>query len=368
MNSRRFKDGAREEAQESKQFNPAMLRIARGAAGITQTELASLMSVSQGKVSKWEDDLLSPSQEEVERLGRILKRPTELFCQPDQLAGVDTSFLYHRRRRRVALATLNKLHDRINLMRIGVSRLLRNTESLSCRFEHKDIDDHQSPEEIAQLMRAAWQVPRGPIQNLVGLIEAAGGIVIPFEFETDLIDAVSQWPWGMPPLFFMNSSAPAERMRFSLAHEVAHVVMHRIPNPNIEEQADRFASEFMMPAREAGAELQGINLERALRLKFKWKVSAQFLIRKARDVGSISDRRYQSLFAYVSKLGYRKHEPNQIPPEIPTTLRRLVGMHINRLGYRTDNVIELVFSHEAEFNSQYLCDNPRKNGLRLMNG
>ena len=151
MNSRGFKDGpAREKAEVTKQFNPAMLRIAKGAAGITQTELASAMNVSQGKVSKWEDRLLSPSQEEIDRLGRILRRPPELFSQPDQLAGVDTSFLYHRRRRRVNLSTLNRLHDRINLMRIGISRLLRNTESLQSRFEHKDIDDHDSPEEVAQ--------------------------------------------------------------------------------------------------------------------------------------------------------------------------------------------------------------------------
>ncbi len=217
-------------------------------------------------------------------------------------------------------------------------------------------------------MRAAWQVPRGPIHDLVGLLEAAGGIVIPFDFETDLVDAVSQWPWGMPPLFFMNSLVPADRMRFSLAHELAHVIMHRIPGPNLEEEADRFASEFMMPAREARAELEGINLERALRLKLKWRMSAQFVIRKARDVGSIKDQRYQSLCAYISKLGYRKHEPNPLPPETPTTLRRLVGMHVNRLGYRADDVCGLVFSFEEEFNSQFLCENPRKNGLRLVKG
>jgi Zn-dependent peptidase ImmA (M78 family)/DNA-binding transcriptional regulator YiaG len=369
MTSRKFKDGpAREKAEETKQFNPAMLRIARGAVGMTQTELAALMTVSQGKVSKWEDGILSPSQDEIGKLGRILKRPAELFFQPDQLAGVDTSFLYHRRRRRVGLAVLNRLHDRINLMRIGVSRLLRNAEQLPCRFEHKDIDEHDSPEVVAQLMRAAWQVPRGPIRDLVGLIENAGGIVIPFDFETDLIDAVSQWPWGLPPLFFMNCVAPAERMRFSLAHEVGHVIMHRIPGPTLETEADRFASEFMMPARDARAELQGVNLERALRLKFKWGMSAQFVIRKARDVEAITDRRYQSLCAYVSKLGYRKREPNPLRPETPTTLRRIVDMHVHRLGYRPDNVRDLVFSSEEEFENQFLCVSPRQNGLRVMRG
>ena len=41
-------------------FNPDMLRLAQGSQERTQTALAAAISVSQGKVSKWEDGLLTP--------------------------------------------------------------------------------------------------------------------------------------------------------------------------------------------------------------------------------------------------------------------------------------------------------------------
>ena len=49
-----------------------------------------------------------------------------------------------------------------------------------------------------------------------------------------------------------NRHAPAERYRFSLAHEPGHLVLHQSPGDSSvqERQADEFAAEFLMPARD----------------------------------------------------------------------------------------------------------------------
>lgn len=129
------------------------------------------------------------------------------------------------------------IHDHINVLRIGISRLLRNVEELPVQFERMDVDEYKSPEEIARLVRAAWQVPYGPIRNLVAVVEAAGGIVVQCSFGTRQLDAVSQWPRGMAPLFFVNTDNPVDRWRYTLAHEVGHIIMHRIPTSSAEEEA-----------------------------------------------------------------------------------------------------------------------------------
>lgn len=335
-------------------FNPDMLRVARGAQGMTQAELAKALSVTQGKVSKWEDGLLVPSEDETERIAKHLQYPTALFFQQDTVYGFGSCCLYHRKRKKLPVKTLNTIHDHINVLRIGISRLLRNVEELPIQVERMDIDEYKSPEEIARLVRAAWQVPYGPIRSLVAVVESAGGVVVQCPFGTRQLDAVSQWPRGLPPLFFVNTDNPVDRWRFTLAHEVGHIIMHRVPTANAEEEADRFASEFLMPERDVALDLQSITVPKALRLKPRWRVSMQALIRRARDLGAITQRQYTSLFTYLSKLGYRKDEPSPLEPEHPSTLRRLIDVHFSHLGYTISELSELVFCTEERFRAEYL--------------
>jgi hypothetical protein len=52
--------------------------------------------------------------------------------------------------------------------------------------------------------RAYWMLPRGPVANMVALVEDGGGIVVPSRFGTNLLDGLSFRSEGMPPLFFMK--------------------------------------------------------------------------------------------------------------------------------------------------------------------
>ena len=58
--------------------------------------------------------------------------------------------------------------------------------------------------------------------------------------------------------YFLNISKTAERCRFDAAHELAHLVMHRhgptfteesSNENNIEKEANKFASSFLMPRK-----------------------------------------------------------------------------------------------------------------------
>ena len=109
-------------------------------------------------------------------------------------------------------------------------------------------------EEAARLVRELWMVPKGPIDKMIGLLESNGGVVIPCDFGTDLLDAMSQRIDGMPILFFVNVNAPADRLRHTLAHELGHMVLHTITVKSDEEmedrEADAFAGAFLLPADE----------------------------------------------------------------------------------------------------------------------
>ncbi len=174
-------------------------------------------------------------------------------------------------------------------------------------FTRMDIDEHAGDaERVAAFVRASWSMPIGPVRNLVNVIEAAGGLVLKFPFGSPDIDAVGRWPNDSPPLFFINADAPADRVRFSLAHELGHVAMHTSASQTIEAEADRFAAEFLMPARDIGPQLGGMTVEKAAVRKPHWRTSMASLIHRSRDTSRFGQAEYLRLVRRMStwRAGY----------------------------------------------------------------
>lgn len=337
-------------------LNPEMLIVARGSRGKTQKDICEEMSWSQGKASKVEHGLLKLEKgEEVCRLARFLDYPVEFFFQDSSLIGFGTCCEFFRKRSTAPLKEISMLHDSINIRKMQIARLLRGIEfPIEPNFPRLDVDDYCSPEQIAQLVRAHWKLPRGPVRDLIATVEAAGGIVLFEALGMPKIDAVSLLAPTLPPLFFVDTQKPFDRCRFTLAHEIGHIVMHQHPSVNAEEEADRFASEFLMPAREVEVDLRGLTIAKAATQKLKWRVSMQALIRKAKDISVISEARYKSLCVQISQAGYRKNEPNPIQPETPQLLKWLVDQYLVDKGYTISELASAVLCSEDQFHRIFI--------------
>lgn len=337
---------------------PEMLTLAREARAMTQSDLAEVTSISQATLSKYESGLLYVSTEHLARLAVVLGYPEVFFYQAEKRYAFGSSCTYHRKRQSLPVNQLKTLLARINIFRIHVARLLNSAEiDTENRFLHLDLDDFGGDvEHIADLVRNNWRIPPGPIPNLIEAIEDAGGIVFRCSFETNKLDALSQWLPGVPPVFFVNADIPADRLRFTLAHEVAHVIMHRVPTENMEQEADRFAAEFLMPAQEIATDLEHVDLAKLAQLKPYWKVSIAALIKRAHDLNKITHRQYRSLFEQLSKLGYRLREPIELPTEEPRLLRELLEFHTQEMGYRLTDLSKLLLWNEDELREQYFPD------------
>ena len=332
-------------------FNPDMVVLAREASDMTQLELAEVSRIPQPKLSKLENGIFEPSPEEVTALATALKFEPEFFFQTDKIYGLGSSLLFNRKKRTVTVGVQRRVQANVNVARMQIDRLLRGAEVVQVRkFMRLDIDQFdKDTEEIARRVRAAWNVPVGPIANLTKLVEGAGGIVIRCDFGIEEIDATHLWLPDMPPLFFVNSRMPPDRYRFTLAHEVGHAVMHEHPTGDIEKDANQFARALLMPADQIGPQLVGITVQKAARLKPHWKVSISALIVRAHDLGMIDDGRYESLFKHLSALGYRRNEPVPIPQEVPEVLSQLMQIHQTHLGYGPQEMVRLLFTSVPRF-------------------
>ena len=347
-------------------FNTEMLVLARGKEGLSQAALARKLKWTQSKLSKVEGGLIEPSVQDIKDFCEILAINERLLFAKESRQGFGSACdVFHRKRNTTPAKAVNKLRDQLNFRRIQLKKLVADLEiETDFSFPELDIDGYDDPEQIAQLVRAAWLVPHGPIKNLVFLVEQAGGFVLCHSMPHQRIDAVSQFPRSefSGPIVLLNDAIPVDRWRLTLAHEIGHLVMHRTPTSDLEAEANRFAAEFLMPADEISDDLANISLRSAAHLKLKWRVSMQALVYRARQLEIISESRYKSLFVQMSRLGYRKKEPVDLSPEKPKAFEALLKFYENDLDYSDEELAELMLTTSEEFSEEFRM----KRTLRLL--
>jgi Zn-dependent peptidase ImmA (M78 family) len=349
---------------QMKKVNHRLVILARESREMTQSGLSRMTGIPQGTLSKIEGGLLTCTDEMVETIGKHLDYPTSFFYADETVHGVGTEAHHclYRRKAAVSAKTLKRIEAEVNLKRIHMSRLLQSMDmhaELSIpNYDPSEFDGNV--ERIAMSLRAFWDLPTGPIDNVTELIERAGGIVIPHDFGTNKVDATSVRIAGLPPLFFVSTALSGDRLRFTLAHELGHVVMHSIPHPKIEDEADRFAAEFLMPAADIGPSLTRLDLAKAARLKLFWKVSMAAIVYRAHELGRITSNQYRYLFYQLSAAGYRMAEPAEldIPIEVPSVHISMLEFFKNDLGYSAEDIKNLFLIGDRDFNRFYVKASP----------
>jgi Zn-dependent peptidase ImmA (M78 family)/transcriptional regulator with XRE-family HTH domain len=348
-------------------FNAAMLTVARQLRGFSQTELAKRVRIPQSRVSKIEAGLVTPDDDLIDALAQQLRLRRAFFARDSALRPAPVS--YHRKKQKLSTGDWDRIYAQGEVYRLCIETMLRSVDLVPSRTPPPSIDPDQyggRVEPIATAVRQAWMLPRGPIGDVVKIIEDAGVLIVPFDFGTELIDAFCQHALdSLPSLIFLNTRIKAkDRIRFSLAHELAHLVMHKLPRPEQEDEANQFAAAFLMPADDIRPAMHGMSIDRLMVLKKHWKTSMQAVVRRARDLNRISDRGYRYYMVELSKRGWRAAEPVQIDSdESPKIYRNLYRAHVQELGYTLDDLSELFGLLAEDMPDLGLPDRPR---LRLV--
>ena len=334
-------------------FNQDLLRIARQARGWSQTELSRRSGVSQANLSKLENGLIGPTDDVLDGVSEALGFPVDFFFQNDRVIGLPMSVQY-RKRASVGQKAIERLEAELNIRILHIRRLLDAAElEPELSLPRLDVDEFGGdPERIADLVRRTWLVPTGPIRELVSWVERAGCIVVHCDFAALKVDGFTVQIPDMPPCIFLNRNMPSDRQRFSLAHELGHVVMHQVPSPEMESEADAFASGILMPARDIRPQLSGrrLTIQRLASLKPIWRVSMAALLYRATTVGALTANQGQYLWRQMSSMGYRRTEPPELDFKLeePTVLPEIIRLHLEDLGYDLSELAEALRTNEED--------------------
>lgn len=343
-------------------FNPRMLILARESRRMTQKVLAQKSQTTQASVSRAEAGVHSPLQATITAWANALRYPEHFFSQKNDAPPLPRTFWRKQ-------AKLGKLDQREIEAHIAISCL--NIQALARSVEVPEPDapgivlglESKSATQAAQYMRLHWRVPPGPIEDLTHVAEANGIIVVMMPGAKGFQGvSIRDSRKDLPPTIFLSADDPADRQRWTIAHEIGHLVLHHHletlgtkTDDEIEGEADEFASEFLMPAHEIRHHFTWkTGLSEIAQMKLHWRTSMMAIIRAGKRVGRISDRQAQRMYIMMSKQGYRTVEPNSFAREEPATVRELVRVHLDDLDFNDSELAQLLALDIEDVRMRYL--------------
>lgn len=305
------------------------LRLARLLASQSLDEVGEAVATSRQYLHQLETDAKVPTAELRRALADALEVSDHFFSLPIKAAvsEADCHFRKLYTTPRTAMAHAAARGTLLEQLAMSLDRRVKLPQ-----VDFPDLGRAKSVAEIeamALALREHWKLGTdAPIANMTRSLERAGALVIDFGNLSEKVDALSI-SRRRPIVVRSNAKTAAVRLRFDLAHECGHLVMHQgiVTGDNeTEDEAHRFAGAFLFPAKAFIKEFprsKSLDWPALYALKNRWRVSVRAIIRRAYDLGMIDAAKYRTGNIHLSKTGQAKSEryDDVIIPEQPELLR-----------------------------------------------
>ncbi|HLV71443.1 MAG TPA: XRE family transcriptional regulator [Vulgatibacteraceae bacterium] len=312
-------------------FDCERLTLARRLRGMRKNQLAQAVGTTPKAIGRYEAGVQTPEPPTLRRLAIALGVPVEFFQAGRSPVSLDGAHFRSLRSTSQIERDQALAYGRIATDVVAVLETLVD-------FPEVDLPEYpvppdeiagNGPVEAARLARKALLDVSGPVPHVVRLLESHGVLVLVLPAAAERVDAFSVGVHPRPMVFFNPAKGDYWRNRFDAAHELGHLVMHADAEPGekiVEDQAHRFAAEFLMPADDIAGELPARpDWERLAQLKTTWGVSMAALLYRARTLGVMTETAYRDAMSALSSRGWRRHEPGPAKPlEQPTMLTKAI--------------------------------------------
>ena len=356
---------------------PSKVKEARTARGLSLAELSRMIGVSSQAISQYEQGKITPSPNILMKLVDELEFPIGFFCDDMSIEDYEENIVYFRSHKNIT----NKLKE---ACKVKIKWIEQTYRIIKDYFElpmldlvEFDIDsiediDENMIEELAYKLRQHWNLSQAPIKNFTALLQEKGFVVTKLMIGTKKVDAFSKWNEGVPYIFVGADKGSACRLRFDLAHELGHLIMHKkvlsselksdkeVYN-KMENQANYFAGAFLLPIEAFNREVISSSVDNFVILKNKWNVSISAMIKRCQTANILTDNQIRYLNSQMIRYHFYKQEPldDMIPVENPYLFKQAFNILIenniftresllDELKLNADEVIEL-YSLDKDF-------------------
>lgn len=326
---------------------PSRITEAREARAISMGDLAVEIGITRQSVSKYERGIITPAPEMLQAISNYLEFPISFFYKKEIGDIARSSTLFFRSKSNISKKVKNACKYQVKWADTLKKQLGQYLDFIEKEIPTIDNDyedlSYEDVEQIALWVRHKWDIGDSPICDLIGLLENKGAIITHVatnnlcQFKG--IDGFSSWKDGTPYIIYSNEKS-AVRIRNSLAHELGHLVMHSSISEEdsikkevidkADEQADRFAAAFLLPATSFPNDVHGPSLKYIEGLKRKWGVSMGAIIYRCQDLELLTENQISYLKKQMTSKQYWYKEPldDVLEIESPEILRDAIYLLI----------------------------------------
>ncbi|MCM1122760.1 MAG: XRE family transcriptional regulator [Eubacterium sp.] len=307
------------------------LRFYRLKKGMSMKELASLVGVSPMAISYYESGERRPSMDTIKALAKVLgvKVTDFLSNRNENLVFAHGEF---RKGSKLSVKQQDYIKESVEeyLGRFySVIDVLGGDVLPDAPICHRLVlaDD---AEKNALAMRKYLHISEfGPVGNLVELLENKGIFVYITEIDNDAFSGMNGLVNGRPYVI-INGQMSSERIRSTIAHEMAHIVFRWSENmeeKQVEDMATAISGAFLFPFADAKRELgiRRTSITRDMTLTCReYGISMYLLVKRANLCGIVNDNIAKNFYMKAGQAGWKKHEPSRIRKEEPMLFMQLV--------------------------------------------
>jgi len=301
--------------------------------GLTLQELGDKVGVTRQYINQLETGAKQPANDLTSALSEILKVTNSFFLK-EVKNDVKYEQCHFRKRKTTPVGLANRVLALGTIFEEIVDIIDEYLELPETNFPDVELNNNypeESIERAAENCRKLWGLGLDtPILNMIRVLENNGAVITSFKEISEKVDALSMN--RKRPIIVRNGGKEScSRMRFSLAHECGHLVLHQGIETGCsitEKQADAFASAFLFPRKAFLKEFPAcitptrIRWEELYSLKLRWKISVRAIIYRAHYLGLMTSQQYRTANVHLNKTGQSKSEfyDDEIPMEEPEIL------------------------------------------------
>jgi len=339
------------DSDDAARFCKERLTLAREKRGLTKQQLADLCQVTRRTVTSWEMGAIEHPP--VELLAKELQFPAEYFLSGDPPLIDDESVSF----RALSSTTARQVRSVMASASLAVefSDWIDQHYNLpASSFPDRSESSQVKATVAAEEMRAFWSLSPTPVKNMLALLERNGCRVFSLPAFDREVDALSFWREGVP-FILLNTDRSGERMRFDLAHELGHLVLHRNQrlgrSRSIEQEAHEFAGALLIPADALYEQVVGqLRFDDLFKLKRYWRVSAMAMVERLWRLELISEWTRRQWIVELTQQGYRLGEPDGRQPESSRLLRQIFERS-REDGWTLQRIAQALRIHPRELDS-----------------
>jgi len=289
------------------------LRSARKMAGLSMEDLVKKTGgvVTKQSISKYEKGMMKSSSDVLIHLASVLGVKPEYFFRHTL---IELSGMQFRKRAKLPAKVVKSLKQRtIDFLEryTELESILGVQEKFLNPLRNYAIKSLRDVENAALKLRDAWELGLAPITNLLELLEEHG-IRVHEVYNIDAFDGLSAQV-GDLHVIVINKDLSTDRIRFTAAHELAHILCEFPKDSHKEKLCHAFAGAFLLPEvileRELMKKREQLTLWELEEIKQIYGISMQAIVKRAHMLGIVSDFYFRNFLIMLNQKGWKKKEP-----------------------------------------------------------